>query len=172
MRAMTWYDHKTKSIWSQPWGRALSGVLKDTELALMPSQITTWAAWKENYPDTLAMANDANRLSINREQFSPDFVIGLVLAEETRAFYFEDVEERGVINDAVGEFPVLVWANGVEFHAYIRQMGDLILNFTVQGDLVVDQETGSIWDIKRGLSVKGPLAGSGLQAVPSMSAFD
>lgn len=169
---MTWFDHETESIWSQPWGRALSGPLKGTELALLASQITTWGNWKETYPDTLAMATGANRLSINRERFTSDFVIGLVLAEAAQAFNFEDVDNAGVINTYLGDFPVAVWAEEKEFRAYVRQVGEQELTLTVLESQVVDEETGSTWDILRGLATEGPLAGQALQAVPSMSAFD
>ena len=39
MNAMTWWDHKMESVWSQPWGRAIAGPLKGTELELIPSQL-------------------------------------------------------------------------------------------------------------------------------------
>ncbi|KAA3656338.1 MAG: DUF3179 domain-containing protein [Chloroflexi bacterium] len=35
--AMTWYDHDTSSIWSQPWGRAIQGEQKGVELRLAPA---------------------------------------------------------------------------------------------------------------------------------------
>ena len=80
MRAMTWYDHTTESIWSQPWGRAISGELEGAELKLLPSQLATWESWKQDYPNTLVLTTDADRVSIFPERFSTDFVIGLVLA--------------------------------------------------------------------------------------------
>ena len=36
MNAMTWFDHETNSIWSQPWGMAISGPLKGTRLDVFP----------------------------------------------------------------------------------------------------------------------------------------
>jgi hypothetical protein len=67
---------------------------------------------------------------------------------------------------------VLVWAADNNFHAYLRQVEDRVLTFRLDGEKVVDEETGSIWDITRGLAIEGPLTGSGLTAVPSMSAYD
>ena len=32
MNAMSWRDHTTESIWSQPWGRSIDGVSKGVEL--------------------------------------------------------------------------------------------------------------------------------------------
>ena len=68
MNAMTWYDHKTESIWSQPWGRAIYGELKGTELTLLPLQVTTWSSWKRDHPQTLAMVNDTSRILLDFRQ--------------------------------------------------------------------------------------------------------
>jgi hypothetical protein len=140
-------------------------------LFLLPSQITTWKAWKAEHPETLVMINDVSRLGF-RQSFKPDFVIGLLLDEAANAFYYRDVEAAGVVNDFVGDIPVMVWAGEENFHAYIRQIGDQVLTFRLDGDRLVDEETGSTWNITRGLATEGPLKGQGLQAVPSSSSFD
>jgi hypothetical protein len=170
--AMTWWDHTTESIWSQPWGRAIRGELKGVELFLLPSQLTTWSAWKSEHPQTLVMNSGYSRLSVFREQFDPDFVVGLLLAGEAKAFYYGDVAAAGVVNDFVGDVPVMVWAADNNFHAYVRQVDDRLLTFRVQDGELIDEETGSTWDVTRGLATDGPLAGQGLQSVPSSSAYD
>ncbi|MCP4424535.1 MAG: DUF3179 domain-containing protein [Chloroflexi bacterium] len=171
MNAMTWYDHETESIWSQPWGRAIQGELKGVELFPLPFQLTTWASWKAEHPQTLAMMNDVQRLN-RRQGFNPDFVIGLILADEAKAYYYRDVSETIVVNDVMGSFPVVVWAANNNFHAYIRQVDEQALTFKSDGDKLIDNETGSTWDLTNGLAIDGPLTGQGLTAVPSMSAFD
>ncbi len=171
MNAMTWYDHETESIWSQPWGRAIIGPKKGIELFLLPSQITTWASWKAEHPNTLAMINDSERIGA-RQRFNPDFVIGLLIAGDAKAFYYRDVAQTGVVNDFLGDFPVFVWAGDNNFHTYLRQVGDNILSFGLEGDTLVDLNTGSTWDITRGLATSGPLEGQSLQPVPSLSSYD
>ena len=87
MNAMTWYDHETDSIWSQPWGRSIRGDLRGIELFLLPSQITTWGSWKAEHPDTLAMTNGVGGGLFNfRQKFDPDFVIGLLLANKATPY--------------------------------------------------------------------------------------
>ncbi len=39
--AMTWWDHSTGSIWSQPLGEAIAGPLKGETVELLPSQFTS-----------------------------------------------------------------------------------------------------------------------------------
>ena len=172
MRAMTWYDHKTQSIWSQPWGRAIIGPLKGVQLFLIPSQVTTWGSWKQEHPETLAMINDVDQVGLRRQGFSQNFVIGLILAGRSKAYYFQDAAAQGVINDWLGDFPIVVWASGDVFHAYIRQVGERTLTFRAEGEALVDQETGSTWDVARGLAVDGPLKGEVLQSVPGSTAYD
>ena len=172
MNAMTWYDHETQSVWSQPVGLAFRGPLKGTKLELLPFQLTTWSNWVESYPQTLVMVNDANRLGNSRQGFQPNFVIGLIINDQAKAYYYEDVETAGVINDMLGEVPIIVWAESNDYTAYIRRLGDQTLTFKLDGGLLVDQETGSIWDFSRGLAKEGPLVGEGLQPVPSLSSYD
>ena len=171
MNAMTWYDHETGSIWSQPWGRAIIGSYKGVELFLLPSQITTWGNWRSEHPNTLAMINDAGRFGA-LQGFDPDFVIGLLIAGDSKAFYYRDVAQAGVVNDQLGDIPVFVWAGDNNFHAYIRRVGDQILTFELDVDTLVDVETGSTWDLTRGLATSGPLKGENLQPVPSSSSYD
>jgi len=172
MNAMTWYDHETQSVWSQPVGLAFRGPLKGTQLELLPFQLTTWSNWVESYPDTLVMVNDVNRLGNIRQGFQPNFVIGLIIDDQAKAYYYEDVEAAGVINDTLAEVPIIVWAENNDYTAYIRKLGDQTLTFKIDNGLLVDQETGSVWDISRGLAKDGPLTGEGLQPVPSLSSYD
>jgi len=171
MNAMTWFDHETESIWSQPWGRAIIGEHKGVELFLLPSQITTWASWKAEHPNSLAMINDTDKIG-GRQRFDPNFVIGLLVADDAKAFYYRDVAQRGIVNDTLGELPIFVWAGDNNFHVYIRQVGGQTLNFQLDNDTLVDIETGSTWDLTRGLATSGPLTGESLQPVPSLSSYD
>jgi len=172
MSAMTWYDHSTVSTWSQPWGRAIQGERKGIELFLLPSQIATWSSWLEAHPETLVMVNDTELLGAYRQKFDPDFVIGLLLDGHAKAYPYRDVEAVGVINDDLGPYPVLLWAQDERFHAYLRTVDGRELTFRMEGDGLIDEETGSTWDIARGRAVDGPLKGAVLQGVPSSSAFD
>ena len=48
--AMTWFDHATGSVWSQPLGLAIAGPRRGQRLDLLPSLLTSWGAWREAYP--------------------------------------------------------------------------------------------------------------------------
>ena len=55
--AMTWYDHATGSVWSQPLGMAIAGPHAGRRLALLPAQFTTWGQWRAAYPQTLLLTD-------------------------------------------------------------------------------------------------------------------
>ncbi len=171
MTAMTWYDHKTESIWSQPWGRAIVGDLKGVQLKLLPSQITTWSSWKAERPETLVMINDVENLRF-RQGFSEDFVIGLIIDGQSNAYYYRDASAAVVINDWIGDVPIVLWAADNNFHAYIRKVGDQILTFRIENGRFVDQESGTIWDITLGLALEGTFVGEALLPVPGSSSYD
>jgi hypothetical protein len=171
MNAMTWWDHKTESVWSQPWGRAIAGPLKGVELELLPNQLVPWGTWKEAHPNTLALKVD--RARYRRETFRPEYVIGVALGESATAFPYKLAAQTGIINDDVGPYPVVVYVNSEahSVHVYLRQVDERVLIFVQQGGLVQDEETGSTWQMDRGLAVDGPLKGQALRSVPYIPAF-
>lgn len=174
MNAMTWYDHETRSIWSQPWGRAITGELKGVELDLLPFQITTWSSWREQHPHTLVMVTNQDRLLLRRQGFNPDFVIGLVFAEKAKAYPFPIAQKQGLINDLLVEIPIVLWVHEETYHAYQRRVDNQTLTFKINENngKVNDMETGSVWDLSRGIATDGLLHGEGLLEIPSMSAYD
>ncbi len=176
MNAMTWWDHRTDSVWSQPWGRAIAGPLKGTELELIPSQLVPWKTWREMHPYTLALDTEAmgvHRGAFGRETFYRGYVIGITLGESATAFPFDLASEAGLINEAVGPYPVVVYVNSKtrSVHAYVAQVEDQTLTFTREDGVVQDQETGSTWQIDRGVATDGPFQGQALRVVPYIPAF-
>jgi hypothetical protein len=169
---MTWWDHATQSIWSQPVGEAIAGPLRGESLELLPSQVTTWGNWVKSFPKSFVMINDLDRLGSFRQGFDPDFVIGVVVEDQAKAYYYEDVAEKGFITDMLGDLPVLVWAADGDFRVYLRKVGDDILDFHLESDVLTDTETGSTWDVTLGLATGGPLKGESLQHLPSLTSFD
>lgn len=50
------YDTQTESRWTQVGGEAIQGPKHGETLELRPSTVTTWAAWREDHPDTLVLS--------------------------------------------------------------------------------------------------------------------
>jgi len=172
MNAMTWWDHKTESVWSQPWGRAISGPLKGTELELLPSQLLPWETWKELHPNTLALNVGGPRLG-ERESFQSRYVIGVTLGDAATAYPYGLAEDAGIINDSVGPYPVVVYTDeeARSVQVLLRQVDETVLTFVREGESIRDEETGSLWDLAHGVAVDGPLQGQTLRTVPYIPAF-
>jgi len=117
------------------------------------------------------MVNDVEGV-FGRQTFQPNFVIGLTLRQNSKAYYYSDIAELGTVNDTLGEFPVLIWASDEIYQAFIRLVDGQTLTFRFNGENLIDEETGSQWDPNLGLARSGPLVGKSLQPVPSLSSFD
>jgi len=93
-----------------------------------------------------------------------EFVIGTVLGEHVKGYRFTAVTRERVINDSMGEFPVVVLADTEtrNVHLYIRNTGNEVLTFELRDGKLVDRGTGTVWDPERGLALEGPLKGINL----------
>jgi hypothetical protein len=170
--AMTWWDHATFSIWSQPTGEALAGPLEGTRLKPLPFQLTTWENWLSAHPETLVMSNQASRMGAFRQRFSENFLIGVTVAGEARGYPYELAAEKVLIEDQLGEFPVLIWAVDQDYRVFLRQVGDQVLTFRWDNGNLVDDQTGSTWDPQLGLAREGRYQGQALQQLPSFTIFE
>ncbi len=177
MNAMTWYDHTTGSVWSQVWGQSIAGPLKGTTLDLIPASIVPWGTWQTEHPNTLAMINDKGGFFGGRQQLARDgWVVGITLGEYSKAYHYPALAEVGVINDFIGPYPITLYTDpdSRNVHAYLRQVDDTVLTLALadNGQHLVDAETGSRWDISRGLAQEGALQGQTMLLVPYISSFD
>jgi len=170
--AMTWYDHATGSVWSQPWGRALEGDLQGTQLQLLPFSLVPWATWLEEHPDTLALATAGNFYST--QSSSDNFVIGIAIAQDAISYPYDIASDAIIINDMLGDIPILVHVNPVNrsIHVFVRQISDgTVLTFTGDEETMIDDQTGSIWDPTRGLATDGDLQSESIREIPYVSSF-
>ena len=193
MNVMVMYDRQTDSLWSQLIGEAVEGPLEGAKLEYLPSWQTTWADWKAQHPDTVAIKKgfagpldpysyyyknaDLGVLGESRfdERVYPKgYVVGVELDGDTAAYPFSLLNEMPVVNDVVGEQPVLIVFNadtgtGV---AYDRRVDGRTLTFVLeQGLILTDTETGTRWDGLTGQGMQGALAGESLTRLKSTSAF-
>lgn len=175
MNAMTWWDHDTESIWSQVWGQAILGPLEGTRLDLVPASIVPWATWLKEHPDTsvLAIPGDLPFRPVG-ERPRDDFVIGISLGEDAKAYPYPIASRQRVINDAVGTNPILVYVDPQlrSIQVFLRKVGERTLTFEFRDGELLDRETGSVWNPTLGLATEGKLKGQILLQVPYVSSFD
>lgn len=108
------------------------------------------------------------------DRFTPDHVIGLRLGEHAKAYPYRLISQAGLINDTLGPYPVLVYADPVRMsvHTYLRTVAQRVLSFERRAGRLIDQETRSTWDPARGLAREGSLRGMALRSLPHVTAYE
>lgn len=168
--AMTWFDHDTGTIWSQPIGEAIVGPLKGTTLELLPSTLTEWGEWKRLHPDTKALNAPGAPTGFALDQMS----IVVVLGEDSAAYPVPDLTD--VANDTINDIPIAVVVEpgeGESWAVFSRTLDDgavVELEFSESGDLI-DTVTGSTFHVSRGTGISGPLADQTLDQLPGFTSF-
>ena len=191
--ALVFYDHQTKSEWSQFIGEAVTGSYQGTSLELIPSQITTWLAWKSNHPDTLAIKKDkvmaldmmqlyyrSSMAGLTGETLqdarlpSKEHVVGFADGANVIAYPFTLLNSEPVVNDTIGDTELLIAFDSDSGTATVfdRQVDGKTLRFKdvgrqAEGYLVIqDAETDTVWHALSGQAISGELLGSTLDKLP------
>jgi len=117
---------------------------------------------------------------IPREATSPTAkkrVLGLHVDGMVRAYPFEILTTLLVINDVISENPIVVWfdPDSQTGGAFFRQVDGRTLTFRLNSRdtlLIVDEETGSVWESATGTAIAGPIKGGNLTPVITTPAFE
>ena len=78
---MTWWDHETDSVWSQPIGTAIQGSYRGTRLVMIPAAVVPWGTWRAEHPETLVLEADS-RFNVEHDPWGtrlPLYVLGVVV---------------------------------------------------------------------------------------------
>jgi hypothetical protein len=114
-------------------------------------------------------------------------VLAVEIEEEAVAYPYELLSEVNVVNDTVGGKEIAVfWSTGTASAldtlqiadgrdvgtaiSYSRLLNGSVLTFKYDGQNIVDDETGSTWDVL-GKAISGELAGKQLEQVVSVNHF-
>ncbi len=138
-------DARTGSWWRQATGEAVAGPRKGARLAEIPSRQMTWAAWSARHPgsDVLqpdplfapsyarmaGFAEGTSRSALTgRDPQSwqrKSWVVGVLAGDAARAFDWNELARERVLNDRVGDQPVLLLlgADGASFHVFDARPG-------------------------------------------------
>ncbi len=176
--AMTLYDHLTGSVWSQPLSAPIMGSLQDLELELVPSTMTTWAAWRAQHPETLLYAGDDDGYSSfptdadNLEESS----ILTDYFDDAVAFPMPDVRATGVANETVGGLPIAVVMDPrfeYAWQVFSRELPggeEIVLELDDDG-MLVDPDTGNRWEPGYGRVADGTTDVEDLIILPGSTIF-
>lgn len=195
MNAVVMYDHQTDTLWSQFLAEGVDGPLVGVDMELLPSQLTTWEAWRQQHPDTKLLDRNIGR-GATRDPYSTYYisdragvlgeenndtrltrkqlVIGLDHGQQRIAYAFKDLSEHPVVNDSYEGAPTVITYDpvGGAAAAFSRRVEGQDLAFeTVDRLTMRDAETGTTWASLTGIATDGPLVGSRLEQLPSFVSF-
>ena len=189
------YDRQTESYWSQLLGEAVEGELVGTKLEFVPSWMMTWSEWKAKYPESVALDKQGQRSSrdVYDSYYGSDaagvigetiadsrlptkqFVLGVELDDAQIAYPFSVLSETPLVNDEVGDVPLLVVfdSNTAVAIAYNPVLNGQQLTFApTDEDLIIqDEQTSTHWDAFMGEAISGELAGAQLERIKSTTSF-
>ncbi len=187
------YDRLTESYWSQALGIAVKGELTGYELNLIPFDVITWGDWKKLHPDTVVLTTDTgyirsyatdpygNYYTEPRIMFPvehtddrmhpKEIIIGFNQDHIYKAYKQNDIELNIIINDSIGETPVmLISLYSENSRAFERTINELVLNFEYVDGKILDLQTNSEWNYD-GLSISGEYQGVQLKRMPIEPGF-
>ena len=167
--AMTFWDHDTGSIWSQPTGMAIAGPRKGETLERLPSTLTTWRAWQRQCPGTVALRAPGRPGHYELGQLC----VVVSLLGDSAAYRFDWMRSEGVVNDAIGGRDIVVMVDPTDadrWGAFSRTVDGSTLTMERRDDRTVDTETGTEWSASTGVAEAGPLAGQSLARVAAFTA--
>ncbi len=187
------YDRLTESYWSQALGMAVKGELSGYQLNLIPFDVITWGDWKILHPDTLVLTTDTgysrsyatdpygNYYTEPRIMFPvehkddrmhpKEIILGFNQDGIYKAYKQNDVESNIIINDSIGETPVmLVSLFSDNSRAFERTLDDQVLDFVHIDNKIIDTQTNSEWNYD-GLAISGEYEGKQLERMPIEPGF-
>ena len=179
------YDRFTESYWSQALGMAVTGELSGYQLDLVPFDVITWGDWKTLHPDTLVLTTDTGHIRSyatdpygsyyteprimfpvehSDDRMNPkEIILGFNQDGFYKAYKQNDIESNVLINDSIGETPVLLVSLFSEnSRAFERIIDGEILDFTYADGKIFDTQTNSEWNYD-GLSISGEHEGKQLE---------
>ncbi len=204
------YDRQTHSLWAQIGGRAVVGERAGTRLGLIPANTLAYEDWKAAYPGGKVLSRETGhsrsygrnpyesydqpesvpfllRGDPDRRRAPKERVVGVVVAGAARAYPWPVLARRGVLHDALGGEPLVIFhrpgalsalddsqmersraigATGV----FSPAVASKTLSFEATAEGFRDRQTGTLWNLL-GHAVQGPLAGKRLRPVPHVDAF-
>jgi hypothetical protein len=153
-------DATTKTWWRQVTGEAVAGPLKGAQLPELHATQTSLREWFALYPNSLVMQADSTFSEeygyMDSYDFGPErgkltrtdtlswqeksWVVGLAIGNASKAFDWNRLKQERVINDQVGEQPVVIALadDGKSFFAFERP--DAAAIFSLKNDTLFNGE--------------------------------
>ena len=185
-------DRETRTLWAPFSGKALEGPLAGKRLERIPLSLTRWKDWKARHPATGVLWGPEQARGGHGSWYEPGkwgivaemgatlqgwdtrlpenaLVYGVEIREDSKSYPLAEVQARRVVNDQVGDVPLVVAAVGeLEVAAFDRRLGGRLLTFSPAPDRAgADAATArrGASGLARARRSSGPLRGQRLTAI-------
>lgn len=128
-RNMVMRDRETGTLWQHATGEALIGPRKGAQLALLGGELTTWAAWQQAYPNTLAALEPERWTGLLPKRF-----VSILLEKATSHGHMPGITQNDTRLDA--HAPIIGLSIGNQHCAFplatLQRLGGIITSFAGQ----------------------------------------
>ncbi len=170
-------------------------------LASMPQ--IAWKTWQFNYPETRVLSvptrggmqesrsqdvyadyHASQRAGVSGMKYTDNrlpnksLVIGVQVpakddTTQFRAYPLTHFAETAVINDTLGEVPLLIFHDKASFATavFVRKVGEDVRTFNPQDQHFVEDNTGTRWNLITGETTSGKEKGTRLERLPAVNIY-
>ena len=171
-RNLLMYDRgsNTPSLWLQASGEAVVGPKTGISLDRVPLTQALWREWKVAHPNTTVLSKETGH------DYSyipypdildrlPKQILGVIVGDEQKAYFFKDLRQMQVINDVIDGVPIVLIASpdSDAVRVYKRK------NYQFEGtfERVRDNRSQTVWKLSAEMLLN-PKTGESLERVPDV----
>ena len=171
-RNLLMYDRgsDTPSLWMQATGEAVVGPKTGTSLNRVPTTQAPWSEWKAAHPNTTVLSKETGYgysyipYPDILDQL-PRQILGVIVGDEQKAYFFEDLRQIQVINDSIDGVPIVLIASpdSDAVRVYKRK------NYHFEGtfEKIRDSRSQTVWKLSEEMLLN-PKTGESLERVPDV----
>ena len=171
-RNLLMYDRgsDTPSLWMQAIGEAVVGPKTGISLDRVTMTQAPWREWKEIYPNTTVLSKETG----HRYSYMPypdildqlpKQILGVIVSDEQKAYFFVDLRQMQVINDAIDGVPIVLIANPDSDVVRVYQRKNHQFEGTFEQ--VKDSRSQTVWKLSEEMLLN-PKTGESLERIPDV----
>ena len=102
-----------------------------------------------------------------------NFVAGIVSMGKAKAYPYSELKKQPLVSDEFNGQPIVIWFEEQSGAVWMfnRKLDDQQLTFEFRNGKVIDQQSGSTWNLRKGVAVDGKLKGKLLSPVVAIPSF-
>ena len=159
-----------RSLWLQASGEAVVGPKTGISLDRVPIAQALWSEWRVAHPNTTVLSKETghNYSYIPYPDILdriPKQILGGIVGDEQKAYFFKDLRQMQIINDAIDGVPIVLIASpdSNAVRVYKRK------NYQFEGtfEQVRDIRSRTVWELSEEMLLN-PKTGESLERVPDV----